>query len=101
MLYEMKNNSFKSVFNNDPWQFQKREALMNFSPQEQGILMVRCCSLKTQLRNFFLFINLSDRIKFTKYLELAKQDPGGGGAEGRRRRAQALFVCGGPQGENG
>lgn len=36
--------------------------------------MVECCSLKTQFRNFFLFINLSDRIKLTQYLELAKQD---------------------------
>lgn len=49
---------------------------MNFSPQEQRILMVRCCSLKTQLRNFFLF-NLCDRIKFASYLESAKEDPGG------------------------
>lgn len=32
-------------------------------------------------------------MKFTKYLELAKQDPGGSSAEGRRRRLRAVFVC--------
>ena len=63
--------------------------------------MVRCCSLKTQLRNFFLFINLSDRIKFTKYLELIKQGPGGGSAEGRQQHTRAGFVCGRPWGETG
>lgn len=46
--------------------------------------MVECCFLKTPFRNFFLFINLSDRIKFTQYLELAKQDLGGGRAGDRQ-----------------
>lgn len=35
-------------------------------------------------------------MKFAKYLELAKQDTGDSGAEGRR--AQGVFVCRGPRG---
>lgn len=46
--------------------FEKREALMNISHLDQSLLMVRCFSLKTQLRNYFLFINLSEGIKFPK-----------------------------------
>lgn len=75
--------------------YRKRE--LNFSPQEWSISVVRYCPLKTQLRNLFSFINLSDRIKFTKYLELAKQDTGDSGAEDRQRRARAACVCRGPR----
>lgn len=45
---------------------EKREALMNISPLDQNLLIVRCWFLKTQLRNYFLFINLSKGIKFPK-----------------------------------
>lgn len=48
------------------WNFEKREALMNISPLDQNLLIVRCWTLKTQLRNYFLFINLSKGIKFPK-----------------------------------
>lgn len=46
--------------------FEKREDLMNISPLDQTLLMVRCSSLKTQLRNYFLFNKLSEGIKCPK-----------------------------------
>lgn len=84
---------------------QRREALMNFPPQGQSILVVRCCSIKTQLKNVFLFIEWQNKVYQISVVSSTRQVVVVFGwwwcCWGQIGHTRTLFVCGGPWGRSG